>query len=565
MADIDNVNLLFLRRVRGIAPLSRFAVGLSGSLAAAVPDELEVRTSHIARFEGNGRSKIQATFSVETLRKVEIAADLTHYLGTTEDDLYLFRDGKKSRFLPDRRVSYTDVALAEDGSRFICAFCDMMQSVSTIALGERTGRLLWHKDIGFEVSRVALTRSGEFLAVAGQGGELHLMDGSRKTIYTHRQDAPIAAVATLGPDRTVFACSGDDENTGGVGCVGPGGGLLWFTELLGEPIELALSDAGTIAVLLATDVSSGRLIFLSDDGLPVWDFDFDEARPSGLSVSADGSHAAVTLKDGTLALYELHLSERLSTLSDAVALSEARHTIDSGNLIGAVRLLRGRLIEAPSDLGCAALLTETLTALTARLTIEAQSAEAVGDWCAADASFSQALDESPFDPKLPAERAALRQRWHRSAVAEGRRALAAGNAPAAERAFLEAIEADPLQTEARSALGEARASAATFAIEAGKRHLALGETADALRALTEARRRGATDTETGDILRQARVADALSLGNTLYNDRQYAAALFQFKKVLRLDPRNAEALQKVGYAQNFLSDNQLSERFTRLE
>jgi hypothetical protein len=35
--------------------------------------------------------------------------------------------------------------------------------------------------------------------------------------------------------------------------------------------------------------------------------------------------------------------------------------------------------------------------------------------------------------------------------------------------------------------------------------------------------------------------------------------------VLRLDPGNAEAAQKIGYAQNFLQDRDLSERFTRLE
>ncbi len=64
---------------------------------------------------------------------------------------------------------------------------------------------------------------------------------------------------------------------------------------------------------------------------------------------------------------------------------------------------------------------------------------------------------------------------------------------------------------------------------------------------------------------RARVGEALALGNQLYADRQYAAAVFQFKKVLRLDPASVEATQKVRYAQNFLQDTQLNDRFTRLE
>jgi hypothetical protein len=132
MADIANVNLLFLRRIRGISPLSRYAVQSDSTLLVAVPDEMEARTGHIARFDSAGRSRVLETFNVETLRKVEIGAQAAHFLGTTEDDLYLFKESRKSRFLPDRRVSYTDVALAEDGSRFVCV-------LRSHAVGEHSG------------------------------------------------------------------------------------------------------------------------------------------------------------------------------------------------------------------------------------------------------------------------------------------------------------------------------------------------------------------------------------------------------------------------------------------
>lgn len=565
MADIANVNLLFLRRFRGISPLSRYAVQPDSSLLVAVPDEMEARTSHIARVDPTGRSRVLDTFNVETLRKIEIGAQAAHFLGTTEDDLYLFKETRKSRFLPDRRVSYTDVALAEDGSRFVCAFCDLMQSVSTLALGEAGGRLLWHKDLTFEVRRVALSRSGEYLAVAGGGGEVVIFDATRRTVLTHRQESPIEALATLGPERTAFACRGDADNTGGVGCIGQDGGLLWFTELLGQPIELAISASGGVVALLATDTTAGRLVFLSEDGLPVWDIDYDEARPTGLSLSPDGTQVAVTLRDGTLALYELQLSSRLSLLSNEIALSEARRTVESGNLGAALKLLRERLEDAPGDLECAELLRETLQTFTTCMLHEAQAAEAMGDWEAADTSLTLAQSEAPYDAALAAEHAALRTRWYTDALVRGKAALAREDAPASEALFLEAIGADPLQHEAREVLVEARKAAASSAIERGKQLLAVGEPTAALAALLEARQRGATDAESAELLRTARIAEAIALGNRLYTDRQYAAALFQFKKVLRLDPRNQEALQKVGYAQNFLSDSQLSERFTRLE
>jgi hypothetical protein len=140
------------------------------------------------------------------------------------------------------------------------------------------GRLLWTKDIAFPVTRVALDRPGRHLALGGETGDLLLLDGARNTLWTHRaatQDTAVSALATVGPERTVFA------GGGGVGAVGSDGTLLWFTEVVGEIIEVALDARGqTTAVLSRLDERAGRLIFLSPDGLPTWDIDFDEARPT---------------------------------------------------------------------------------------------------------------------------------------------------------------------------------------------------------------------------------------------------------------------------------------------
>ncbi|MBC8104771.1 MAG: tetratricopeptide repeat protein, partial [Cytophagales bacterium] len=112
---------------------------------------------------------------------------------------------------------------------------------------------------------------------------------------------------------------------------------------------------------------------------------------------------------------------------------------------------------------------------------------------------------------------------------------------------------------------DARHAAAEGALALGRSLIAVGSFTEAIAALTEAQQRGASGPEVTGLLRAARVGEALSLGNRLYQDRQYATALFQFKKALRLDPDNADALQKISYSQNFLQDTQLNDRFTRLE
>lgn len=560
MADITNVNLLFLRKARGVAALSRFAAQDDGTLLVSVPDEMEVRTFHIARFDAKGRSQVVETYSVETLRRTEIAASGSAYIGTTDDDLYVFRETRKTRFLSDRRAAYTDIALSEGGQRFATAFCDMLGSGHTIALGDGSGRLMWTKDIVFPVSRVAVDREARHVAVIGESGDLLVLDTARATVLEHHQDASLTAVATAGPERTVFT------GGGGVGAVGSDGKLHWFTEVVGEPIDVALDAEGrTVAVLVRLDNSSGRLVFLSMDGLPTWDIDFEDARPTGLSLSASGRYAAVSLRDGSISLYELQYGERMASVNAEQVLAEARAAREHGNFHAAVDLLRARLAAVPSDTQSCQALSDTLAALRERSFTAAATSEAVGDWREADARLDELLTASPLDSEAAGRRHSLRQRWAETVRAQGRAALAGGNGPEAEAHFLEAIFADPLDLSAREALAEARYAAASAALAAGRQRLTLGQYAEAIAALTEAQTHGASGPEVSGLLREARVAEALAIGNALYQDRQYAAALFQFKKVLRLEPDHAEAVQKLGYAQNFLQNTQLNDRFTRLE
>ena len=187
--EVRNVDLLYTRKARGAAPLSRFAVQDDGTLLASVPDEIETRAFHLVRFSATGKPSTLQTFSVETLRKTEIAVDGETFIGSTDDDLYVFKNDRKTRFLSDRRAGYADIALSESGNRFGAVFCDMLVAHYTVALGDSTGRTLWTKDLPFPASAVAITRDGSRLAIGGDNGDLWLLDSARNTLLKHRQEA----------------------------------------------------------------------------------------------------------------------------------------------------------------------------------------------------------------------------------------------------------------------------------------------------------------------------------------------------------------------------------------
>ena len=561
--EVRNVDLLYTRKARGTAPLSRFAVGDDGSMLASVPDEIETRSFHLVRFSATGKPSTLKTFSVETLRKTEIAVDGETFIGATDDDLYVFKNERKTRFLSDRRAGYADIALSESGNRFGTVFCDMLVAHYTVALGDNTGRTLWTKDLPFPASAVAIARDGSRLAVGGDNGDLWLLDNARNTVLKHRQEAAMRLVAVAGDTRVAFA------GGGGVGLVNTDGQLLWFTETTGEPVGLGVDAATrTVAVLMQTDTNEGRLLLLSgESGLPVWEVDYEEAKPTGVSVSPSGEYVGVSLRDGTIATYRLFYGDRLAATDGDAVLAEARTAqTGEGSLFGAVALLQARLHSVPSDFHACDLLREMLAEAKEQALALSANAEEIGDYITAQERLMEALHILPLDTDLFKARQSLHRRWNALERTLGEKSLAESDGDSAEAHLLYAIAADPLDSVARERLADARHAAADTAIATGKKHMALGEWEQAIAAFTDAQKRGASGTAITGLLKAARVGEALALGNALYTDRQYAPALFQFKKVLRLDPDHAEAKQRIAYAQNFLQDaGQITERFTRLE
>lgn len=94
--------------------------------------------------------------------------------------------------------------------------------------------------------------------------------------------------------------------------------------------------------------------------------------------------------------------------------------------------------------------------------------------------------------------------------------------------------------------------------------LSSGRPSDAVRLLEQARDRSSSD-RIGETLAKARCEEALAEGLALYEARQYPQAILRFRKVLSIDPQNAEALRHIEYAEKIGQDDALFDRFSKLE
>jgi tetratricopeptide (TPR) repeat protein len=358
--------------------------------------------------------------------------------------------------------------------------------------------------------------------------------------------------------------------------------MEWWTNLSGaRPIQIACDTTGNrIAVLVRTDENrnkegsqdrndanaSGRLVLLGADGTRLWDVDYEGARPVGLSLSASGQWASVALRDGSLFLYELVYGAKRAKQDTGDVLSEANAAKEAGNYAHAVKILQGRLQAVPADVQAYQLFDEIWDEWWGQTRTKAEQAQAIGDFSGAVHLLDEPAQSVPFRSiHVFKTYLGFRYDWYQFALGQGKAALAKGELNNAEAYFVEAITADPHETEARVLLHETQQARTEESLSQGREHLQAKRFAEALEAFTEARARGANGNDLTQLERTARSGEAMELGKTLYQDRQYAAALFQFQKVLRLNPDNKEAAQKADYARDFLRDTQVAERFRRLE
>jgi tetratricopeptide (TPR) repeat protein len=565
-----DVNLLWQKRFRGLLPLAAGALADDGSLTFIRPDELEARTYQIVVADTGGRLEIRGTISVETVAKMALVPEGASLIGATDDDLYLFREGRKTRLMPGRRLTYDDLALARDGLRFAVAFADMMFAAHTVALCDMSGKIAWTKDLDVPVTRVAISGGGRHLVVGSEPGRVFAFDAGRTLLYESLLERPVAALGMSQEGARCVVGAADGSLAG----LDEEGGILWRASVGMPVIEAALSGDAAYAFAVAGDASGGLVVGVAsagsgaEPGTPVWEHEL-ESRPTGVAVSPNGRYLAVSLADGRLLTFALEpetatgrrgdgLAGRLGALS---GLDAARAAWESGEREKARAMARKLLETAPADVGACEALIAWEAELVGVVLAEADALAAEGDPCAAIARLGDAEAIDPADTRIAAARAALTAR---ALALLGERASACADPEEAIDAWQAVLALDFKNLEARSRLGEAHARSAERLVTEGEARAGAGDSAGALTLWRRAHELAPTD-ELGGRIRAAEVAQIVADGRRLYDAHRYPEAAFQFQKALALDPEHEEARRYLGYARGLSTDTGVSGRFQRLE
>ncbi|HLK57375.1 MAG TPA: hypothetical protein VKU00_12470 [Chthonomonadaceae bacterium] len=568
MASIRTVNMLWEKKIRGAYPASRYALDDAGTLTLALPRPLEARAYDLTRLTTNGGTEIRASFSVETLLKLEVGAETDDGIGMTSDDLYLFHGGK-SRFLAERQILYIDAALSADGRYLATGFSDKAGASFALAYGEIGGRVAWLRESDVPIAAVAISRDGQHLALGTENGTLWLVDKARRDVWEFAQEEPIRTLA----------CSADGMAvaygtvSGGVGLINGEGARQWEARLNGEVIALALSGDGSLCAALVRpqgETEIGALLYcLVGSGQVGWEYEA-EKRLVGLALSPDGRYMATSGRDGTQNVYEIVLGE--GAAADFINLNDARiraaDAVHRGDLAGAVQLLREALDAAPAGVAVCEDLLQYRGRWFAEALAEAQGRYAAEAYREAIALLAPILQEEPLQPEAAALLMQARQKRSEQLVTEARTQETVGDYAAAEILIREAVGVAPLAyLEARRELANLNARRAAAEDAEAQRLLEQGQMEAAVAALERAQAVAASAERAAKIA-QAQTAGEFAEGMAAYNEKRYSEAVFQFKKVLARDPSHSEAKRYLGFAQKFAQDaanDLLGDRFSRLE
>lgn len=569
MAAIRTVNLLWERRIRGTYPVAPYGLDNAGTVTLAVPRPMEVRTYDLTRLRADGGQEVSSSFAVETLLELEASAFADSFLGMTADDVYLFQEGQKNRFLGERHIYFVDTALSMDGQHIAAGFSDMAGASFAIALGDISGRLYWTREVDSALTTVVMAAQGERIAVGTEAGTLWLIERNMRDLWKFGQEEPVRALACSADGLHVAYGTAD----GTVGLIDGTGARTWQTRLSGEIVALALSADGQTCAALARpsqEPDTTLLVCLAGEGKVGWEFRA-ERRLTGLSLSPDGRFMATGAKDGTTAVYEIIPGETtdfaLAGIDPTTAARAEYERLQSDDPDGAYRAYRNALDVCPADVAFAAEVQEKREAwLTGRLA-QAQAARDAQDYLEALETLERVLAVEPREPQTTALLAEVLSERAQQLLAEANRLRTTGDVVEAEEVLLEALAAAPFFEEARQELAALRAQRCADADAEADRLLAAGALEAGVTALERAQNTLPT-AERAAKLERARTALEFAGGMAFYNAKRYQEAIFQFKKVLARDPQHAEARRYLGFSVSFSQDastDAVSDRFSRLE
>jgi len=557
VTTIADIRLLSQRKARGTYAIHPNAIGDDSALAVAVPDDYEVRVLHFTQHSTAEKPTIVETVSVETLRSLQLSPDGTVGIGITDDDFYIFNNGRKTRFLTDRRLAYHSLALAAN-NRFAYIASDLLMNGYAVGLGDSSNRLLWTKDLQQPTELVAISPNGKFIAVSCTAGEVYVFTDSRDVLFTvHSGLFPISVC--IDNDATTAIVGRDMvDNQTKAKVIDSAGEYRFVTNIDGEPCGISVFPGGeTIAIPTAVDARSGKVIFVSDNDKHVeWELLIDGGCPSGISLSPNGSYLGVSTRDG--ATYRFEVDSVANTATSGVkALETFCKLIQLGDVVTAIGDFCNKWVKnqtpefAESASHAASELVSMLTELTCTefvtflhhrhifpVKLIAPDVFTRAIVAAAENQLRRSLATKTTD--------IMEQLDGLKSIHEITSLVIVGHDVACEvRAFVDLVGVHVFQEMSAQIASENLDRAAKLAVDAGKAGL-VNEDVQILQTKINLER-------------------TLQDANVRYDARDFTGALFGYRKVLRWLPDNREIRARIQFAESMMSDSVLQDRFSRLE
>jgi tetratricopeptide (TPR) repeat protein len=284
-----------------------------------------------------------------------------------------------------------------------------------------------------------------------------------------------------------------------------------------------------------------------------------------MALSPDGRYLLVTLATGVVSLFELESAPAgITPRRSTGALELAREAAGAGDLARALEQAEAHLGQEPAESDAAANFAAWRQELVRQHRNRAGELAAAGDFAGALECAEAAFRLDPWNAELFAERLRYRNQARDTALARSGKAEAAGHWEEAGGALEQALQLDPYCSPAREALARVRTARAAALQQEGDERSVRGELLAAIE-LWRLAETLAPSQALSERLRSAEVQRCLTRGKAFYEAGRMPEAAFQLRKVLALEPGHEEAQRYLGYAQGAAADNQISDRFSRLE
>jgi len=557
VTTIADIRLLSQRKARGTYAIHPNAIGDDGALTVAVPDDYEVRVLHFTRHDSAERPSVVETVSVETLRSLQLSPDGAIGIGITDDDFYIFNDGRKSRFLTDRRLAYHSVALAGN-TRFAYVASDLLMHGYAVGLGDSSNRLMWTKDLQQPTELVAISPSGKFIAVAGTAGELLILSDTRDILITiHSGLYPISICID---NNATLAIVGRDmlDNQIKTKVIDSTGDYKLVSDVDGEPCGVAVLPGGDIvAIPVVVDARSGKVVFVGNlDGVDDWELLIDAGCPTGITLSPCGAYLGVSTRDGSIYRFEVD-SVIKSAFSEAAALEVFGQQIASGDVVEATLGFCAKwVMNQTSEFADVAqhVATQLSRALN-NLTIQ-EYLDVLKQICGQP---TKVLLPEIFTDALSVASASLIQRSVLNEVGTLAEQLDA----------LKGIHAISAHLIVRPDIAELVNAYSVSVSERVYQEMSLaianGNLDRATQLAVQANQSGIVGGAIHELHTKVNLERTLQDANVRYDAKDFSGALFGYRKVLRWLPDNREIRARIQFAEAMVSDSGLQDRFSRLE